>query len=437
MTPNPTSEPELELQPTKVPEISKTPDEAAGEDAGASEPTVAVAEDPATGDRDAEDSAAAVPAATAAAAAEDSAAAVPATVAMAAEDSAPDEQPDEQLGAGEDELAFGSEPATGSDRRATLVPLVGALLGLTALASVLLISFGLPALKSGPDRLPIGVSGAPAVTSQLKNLFVANGSHTFKVTVYTQASALRTAIEHRKVYGGLTVTDSGATMLVASAASPVVAEALGSVATELSSRSGTQIPVSDIVAMPSSDSRGTGLAAVGLPMVIAGLLPALLLIQLYRRRPLAQLGLTVVASVLLGCSFAAILSYWFGSTKGANYGLLSLSLAAGVLAASLILLGLNAVAGRIGLGLGVAVLVLLGAPLSGLSSAPEWLSSPWGGIGQLLPPGASATLLRSAAFFSGHGAGTALLVLGGWSLLGLLLLGLSNALSARKAQPAG
>jgi hypothetical protein len=69
-------------------------------------------------------------------------------------------------------------------------------------------------------------------------------------------------------------------------------------------------------------------------------------------------------------------------------------------------------------------MMLLGNPLSGLTSAPEMLPSGWGALGQLLPPGAAGTALRSVAFFDGAGAGRPLLVLSCWFVGGLLLCGL-------------
>ncbi len=106
----------------------------------------------------------------------------------------------------------------------------------------------------------------------------------------------------------------------------------------------------------------------------------------------------------------------------------------GVLATSLVLLGLFAVAGRIAAGIGAAFLVLFAAPLSGLSSSPEWLPDPWGTIGQFLPAGANATLLRSTAYFDGSGGFQSVLVLGGWALLGLVLIGVGLLLQRRRAQ---
>jgi MYXO-CTERM domain-containing protein len=71
-------------------------------------------------------------------------------------------------------------------------------------------------------------------------------------------------------------------------------------------------------------------------------------------------------------------------------------------------------------------MMLVGNPLSGIATAPELLPSPAGAIGQLLPPGAGGTLLRSTAFFDGAAAGRPLTVLAAWALLGLAAIWLGS-----------
>jgi hypothetical protein len=337
----------------------------------------------------------------------------------------------EVLALGEPEAAEDDDdriPPTRNGGYDTLFPLAGALLGLTALISLLIAAFALPAVHSGPNHVPIGVAGPASITPQLKQIFTQANADAFDVKVYTQESQLKKAIEHHVVYGGLSVTTTGASMLISSAASPTIAEQLGGLASTLTAQTQTQIAVSDVVPLPTKDPRGNGLNSLALPLVIGSLLPALLMFQVYRRRVAAQIAASLGASVLIGLAVSAILTFWIGATHGANYWLLTLGLAAGVAATSLILLGLAALGGRIALGIGAAVVLLLGAPLSGFSTAPEWISSPWGTIGQLLPPGASGTVLRTFAFFDGHGSGPGLLVLGGWALIGLLLIVLGTAL---------
>ena len=86
------------------------------------------------------------------------------------------------------------------------------------------------------------------------------------------------------------------------------------------------------------------------------------------------------------------------------------------------MLGLGSLFGRVGLGVGALLALLLGNPLSGLNSAPEMLPSGWGTLGQWLPQGATATLLRSTAFFDGAGATAAIVVLACWAVAGVALI---------------
>ena len=83
------------------------------------------------------------------------------------------------------------------------------------------------------------------------------------------------------------------------------------------------------------------------------------------------------------------------------------------------MVGLHSLFGTAGLGIGALVMVFIGNPFSAAATAPELLPEPVGGLGQLLPPGAGANLLRSTGFFDGAGAGEHIAVLAIWAVLGL------------------
>ena len=107
-----------------------------------------------------------------------------------------------------------------------------------------------------------------------------------------------------------------------------------------------------------------------------------------------------------------------------------------ILATGMTVLGLEQLLGRVGIGVAAIVVVFLGNPLSGLAAAPELLPQPWGAIGQLLPPGATGTLLRNIAFFDGAAIGRPVLVLIGWVLMGVALLVLAGVRTGRAARGA-
>lgn len=75
-------------------------------------------------------------------------------------------------------------------------------------------------------------------------------------------------------------------------------------------------------------------------------------------------------------------------------------------------------------------------PLSGLASAPEWLPRGWGALGQDLAPGATGSLLRSAAYVDGAGAGRSVVVLACWIVAGLVLVSLGARRSAQASAAA-
>ncbi|WP_146132936.1 hypothetical protein [Knoellia remsis] len=297
---------------------------------------------------------------------------------------------------------------------------------LAALVGLVLVAFGLPAVKAAPHDLPLGVAGPKLMTEQLTSALAQRDPGAFDVRVYDDEVALTRAIENREVYGGLLATPRGSTVLTASAASPVVAQSLIAMGTEISRQSGgTGTPtVRDVVPLTRDDPRGAGLGAALLPLVIGAILPAVVFTRLGASRRV-MLAAGAVYAAVAGLAFAAVLHFGFGSIAG-NFWLEAGVFAATIGAGMLALLGLHRVLGMVGLGLGAALLVLVGNPLSGAQSAPEFLASPWREIGQSMPPGAGSQLLRSVAFFDGAGAKDAWIVIGAWALAGLLLLALPS-----------
>jgi hypothetical protein len=139
--------------------------------------------------------------------------------------------------------------------------------------------------------------------------------------------------------------------------------------------------------------------------------------------------------VLAGLGGAAVQQYWLGILPGdyladaAVMGLVALAIAGTIT-------GLGAVADRAGLALGAIVVFLVGNALSGVASAPELLPQPWGEVGQWLPIGAGGTLLRSVAYFDGHGGLAAAGVLTAYAIGGLLLVSIGRRGTAARIAPA-
>jgi hypothetical protein len=226
-------------------------------------------------------------------------------------------------------------------------------------------------------------------------------------------------------------------VLTASAASPIVAQLMTQLATTLEARqpgaAAPAIRVVDVVPSPSADPRGVGLAALALPLVLGGLIVGAALTTAVLGVGRRVIGVVLTAT-FAGLALTGIAQSWLGILDGgwwAEAGVVAL----GIAAVGLTLVGLEALFGFVGLGLGAAVVMLVGNPFSGMTSAPEMLPNGWSTLGQWLPPGATGTLLRSVAFFDGAGGTRALWILVGWVVLGLALAVLGSRRTRRDPRP--
>ena len=297
---------------------------------------------------------------------------------------------------------------------------------LTVVIALVAIAFALPAARSKPHDVPIGAAGPQAASGHVADLLEQNAPGAFEITYYPGEAALRDAIRNRDVYGGISFGPQGAALLIATGASPTVAQLLSQVGNGIAQHGGVQLKTEDVAPPTTDDPRGAGIAASALPITLAGLLPAIALVLLLRREVWTRLVAVVVFAGLAGVTIAALLRFVLGSID-ANFWGVAGGLTLGVLASGLSMLGLGSLFGRAGLVAGALIALLLGNPLSGLTSAPELLPSGWGAFGQWLPQGANATLLRSTAFFDGAGATMAIVVLTCWVLAGAALIVIAAA----------
>ena len=292
---------------------------------------------------------------------------------------------------------------------------------LTVALALVAIAFALPAARTAPRDVPIGLAGPQAASGQITEALEKQAPGAFAVTYYPGEAALRDAIRNRDVYGGIAFGPDGRSLLIATGGSPMVAQMLTQIGNGIAQRAGLPLRTEDLAPPAVDDPRGAGLAASALPITLAGLLPAVALVLALKREVWTRFAAVVIFSGLAGVSIAALLQYVLGSID-ANFWGVAGGLTLGVLAAGLLMLGLGSMFGRVGLAVGALTALLLGNPLSGLTSAPEMLPVGWGQLGQWLPQGANATLLRSTAFFDGAGGALPIVVLTCWSLIGVALI---------------
>jgi hypothetical protein len=295
-----------------------------------------------------------------------------------------------------------------------------------ALQALLVPLFAGPAANIAPRDLPVALAGPPPATAAVAAKLAAEHPGAFEITQVPDAAAADDLIRDRSVYGAIVVTPAGAEAHVASAGSPVVAQLLGQAA------GGGKVV--DVVPTYSGDPRGTGFGAGFLPLAITSLLAGVLLFFAARTRAARLAGLSTFA-VVAGLAGAGVMQGWLDVLPG-DYLTVAGVLALFALAIAGAMTGLAALLDRGGLALGAAILFLVGNALSAVASAPELLPQPWGEVGQWLPIGAGATLLRSVVYFDGNGGLTPALVLSTYAVAGLALVAIGRRGTTRRAAEA-
>jgi len=323
-------------------------------------------------------------------------------------------------------------------------------IGLTAVLAIMMTAFSLPAVNSGINNVPIGIIATNDETFQKMAKPLRNKG--FKVSEYATAYQAKAQINKRDIYGAISLDASGnLTVYEATAASAAVSQALtqigNNVVTQQKAIGSAQInqiiaktndvntikalnqklaqlnaktaKIVEVRAFPKADSKGTGLAAGALPIALGGWIGAVAIANMVKGKR-QKFAAVISFAVIGGLGLVAVIQYGIGTFDG-NYFLTSLGAMLGIAATGFFVLGILEVLGNPGLGIAAVLLILLGNPLSGLASAPEMLPTGWGALGQLLPPGATGTLLRNIAFFNGHAIAYPLTVLLAYVVVGMLL----------------
>ena len=267
---------------------------------------------------------------------------------------------------------------------------------LTVVIALVAIAFALPAARSKPHDVPIGAAGPQAASGQVADLLEQNAPGAFEITYYPGEAALRDAIRNRDVYGGISFGPQGRTLLIATGASPTVAQLLSQVGNGIAQHGGVQLKTEDVAPPTTDDPRGAGLAASALPITLAGLLPAIALVLVLRREVWTRFTAVVVFAGLAGVTIAALLRFVLGSID-ANFWGVAGGLTLGVLASGLSMLGLGSLFGRAGLAAGALIALLLGNPLSGLDQRTRASAQRMGCIRSVVTTGRQ----RHAAAFDG------------------------------------
>lgn len=288
-----------------------------------------------------------------------------------------------------------------------------------------------------PRHMPIGVVGPPAQTEKLSAAVESEGK--FETRPFASMDDLRAAIAHREVDGGLEVTEQGIVAVVAGAGGALPATALKAVASQanVQNKLPQTLPV-DVVTLSDDDINGSSIGYILQVISLGGSIASLGLGRLMPRVPQSlRRGLGHVAALVAYAAVSAgivlLFSWFFGVGSSADqwrlfgtYTLISLAIAGSTA-------GLVTLFGPIG-SLAGGFYFLIGATLSGASIPWNFLPTFWAKLGEWLPTGGGAQLVRNSLYFPDAGCASALVCLGLYAGLGTLTVLIWNMLGNRSSR---
>src|SRR5262249_46787020 len=133
----------------------------------------------------------------------------------------------------------------------------------------------------------------------------------FRIHTYASEAAVRSAIEHREVYGAMVDEKGRQQLLVASGASPVVAQLLH----ETIAAPATTTPVTDVRPLSAKNPRAATANALVVPVCRSSLIAAAALSALRLRRRLL-LGALGLFSLLGGIGIMLVVGTGLGALPG-------------------------------------------------------------------------------------------------------------------------
>ncbi|MFJ6722148.1 DUF3533 domain-containing protein [Streptomyces sp. NPDC091259] len=317
-------------------------------------------------------------------------------------------------------------------------------LGVLALQLAFITSYIGAFHHPAPSRIPLAVT-APAeqvAARAAQRLDALPGGPLDARTVPDETAALA-RIGDRDVDGALIIDPSGKTdrLLVASGAGASLSQALAEVVGRAEAAQGREVRIVDVAPAAAGDARGLSSFYLVVGWCVGGYLCAAVLAISAGARPanlaraVIRLGALLLYSIAAGLLGTVIAGPILGALPGNVMALWGLGTLV-VFAVGAITLAFQGVAGVVGIGLAILLVVVLGNPSAGGAYAYPLLPPFWSAIGPALPPGAGTYAARSITYFRGNDAGPPTLVLSAWAVLGAAVTLISAVLHRGKGGPA-
>ncbi|MFD8144266.1 DUF3533 domain-containing protein [Streptomyces sp. NPDC059708] len=277
-----------------------------------------------------------------------------------------------------------------------------------------------------PSEIPLAVAAPaePVAAQAAQRLGALPGKPLDPRAVADEATALK-RIRNREVDGALIIEPARPNdrLLVASGAGASLSQALEQIVGLAEKSQGRGLTVVDVAPADRGDSRGLSSFYLVVGWCVGGYLCAAILAISAGARPanvhraVIRLGALLLYAIAAGLLGAVIAGPVLGALPGSIAALWGLGTLV-VFAVGALTLALQGLAGVVGIGLAILLVVVFGNPSAGGAYPYPLLPPFWRAIGPALPPGAGTFAARSIAYFRGNGAAGPMLVLSAWAVAG-------------------
>ncbi|MDG4860150.1 DUF3533 domain-containing protein [Streptomyces sp. T-3] len=303
-------------------------------------------------------------------------------------------------------------------------------LGVLSLGVLFIASYAGAFHHPKPKDISFGVVAPEPVRGQLVGAYAKLPGHPLSPRVVGSVEEARKQVENRKLYGALVVDPRGTTdqLLVASGGGAAVSDAVAQIVdtVEAASEPPRFAKTVDVAPIDKGDQRGLSSFYLVVGWCVGGYLCAAILAIAYgarpanQRRAVVRLAVLALYSIVLGLLGSVVIGPVLGALPGSVVALWWLG-ALVSFAAGATTFAFQSMAGVIGIGLTVLVIVIAGNPSAGGAYPYPLLPPFWRDIGPALIPGAGTWTARSIAYFDNRAMGGPLLVLGAWALGGAVV----------------
>lgn len=254
--------------------------------------------------------------------------------------------------------------------------------------------------------LPFGQVG----TSQV--LTAAERNISLDVTQYPNEAAVKTAIDHARIYGALISSGSAQTLIVVPSLSDLAPLDLAVKFEDAALHTGHTLTVKPYAPVPLAEKDPFGLVQglMLVPLLIGGYMSSTLLLSAtgkaaghWRAAQLA--GFAVVSGLIVDL----IVCYWLRGFPSDEFWIVWPICSLIVAVVAFVAAVLQKLVGPAGTLLTVIAMILLGNPSSGGATGVPYLPGFWRDLGPYLPPRNAYILLHHSIYFNGNGTSRALI----------------------------